>query len=70
MTLSDRCEGLRSRLTQPSGRDPLQAAALCELVEQLGGQVVGCGFLIELTFLSGRERLAPHQTHALISYES
>ncbi|MEA2139933.1 MAG: adenine phosphoribosyltransferase [Solirubrobacteraceae bacterium] len=46
------------------------AAALCELVEQLGGQVVGCGFLIELTFLSGRERLAPHQTHALISYES
>jgi adenine phosphoribosyltransferase len=46
------------------------AAALCELVEQLGGEVVGCGFLVELAFLSGRERLAPHQTHALISYES
>ena len=46
------------------------AAALCELVEQLGGDVVGCGFLIELAFLSGRERLAPRQTHALISYES
>jgi adenine phosphoribosyltransferase len=46
------------------------AAALCELVEQLGGEVVGCGFLIELAFLSGRERLAPRQTHALISYES
>jgi len=46
------------------------AAALCELVEQLGGEVVGCGFLIELACLSGRERLAPRQTHALISYES
>ena len=46
------------------------AEALCELVEQLGGEVIGCGFLIELAFLSGRERLAPRQTHALISYES
>ena len=27
------------------------AAALCELVEQLGGEVVGCGFLVELAFL-------------------
>jgi adenine phosphoribosyltransferase len=46
------------------------AVALCELVEQLGGEVAGCGFLIELAFLSGRERLAPRQTHALITYES
>jgi len=46
------------------------AVALCELVEQLGGEVVGCDFLVELAFLSGRERLAPRQTHALISYES
>jgi adenine phosphoribosyltransferase len=46
------------------------AKALCELVEQLGGEVVGCGFLIELAFLNGRERLAPHAAHALLSYES
>jgi adenine phosphoribosyltransferase len=46
------------------------ALALCELVEQLGGVVVGCGFLVELSFLNGRERLAPRRTHALISYES
>jgi adenine phosphoribosyltransferase len=46
------------------------AKALCELVEQLGGEVVGCGFLIELAFLNGRERLAPHQAHALLTYES
>ena len=45
------------------------AAALCELVEQLGGEVVGCGFLIELAFLKGSERLAPHEAHALLSYD-
>jgi adenine phosphoribosyltransferase len=46
------------------------AAALCELVEQLGGQVVGCGFLIELAFLNGRTRLKPREVHALLSYET
>ncbi|HEY2536702.1 MAG TPA: adenine phosphoribosyltransferase [Solirubrobacteraceae bacterium] len=46
------------------------ALALCELVQSLGGEVVGCGFLIELAFLHGRERLVPHEAHALISYES
>jgi adenine phosphoribosyltransferase len=46
------------------------AAALCELVEQLGGEVVGCGFLVELAFLNGRERLAPRGVHALLNYES
>jgi adenine phosphoribosyltransferase len=46
------------------------AAALCELVEQLDGQVAGCGFLIELAYLGGRERLAPHDVHALLTYES
>ena len=46
------------------------AAALCELVEQLGGEVAGCGFLVELGFLAGRERLAGHEVHSLIVYES
>ncbi len=46
------------------------AATLCELVEELGGEVVGCGFLIELAFLDGRQRLAPHEVHALLTYES
>jgi adenine phosphoribosyltransferase len=46
------------------------AAALCELVEQLGGEVVGCGFLIELAFLDGRTRLAGRDVHALLTYES
>jgi adenine phosphoribosyltransferase len=46
------------------------AAALCELVERLGGEVVGCGFLIELASLSGRRRLAPHAAHALLRYDT
>jgi adenine phosphoribosyltransferase len=46
------------------------AAALCELVEELGGEVVGCGFLVELAHLGGRRRLAGRHVHALLSYDS
>ncbi len=46
------------------------AAALCELVEKLGGEVVGCGFLVELTHLGGRGQLAGRHVHALIAYDS
>ncbi|MFL5821771.1 MAG: adenine phosphoribosyltransferase [Solirubrobacteraceae bacterium] len=45
------------------------ASALCDLVERLGGRVAGCAFLIELAFLEGRERLRPHEVHALIAYD-
>jgi adenine phosphoribosyltransferase len=44
------------------------ARALCELVELVGGEVAGCGFLVELEFLRGRERLAPYEAHALLRY--
>ena len=46
------------------------ASALCDLVGQLGGEVVGCGFLVELAFLKGRERLAPNPAHALLTYDA
>jgi adenine phosphoribosyltransferase len=46
------------------------AAALCELVEQLGGEVVACSFLIELAFLDGRAQLPGREVHAVLSYES
>ena len=42
--------------------------AICKLVERLGGQVVGACFIIELTFLEGRERLNGTDLHALIAY--
>jgi adenine phosphoribosyltransferase len=39
-----------------------------QLVETLGGEVVGCCFIIELSFLKGRERLSKYDLHALIEY--
>ena len=46
------------------------ASATCSLVEQLGGVVVGCAFLIELGFLNGRSRLRGRNVHALIDFDS
>ena len=42
--------------------------AIGGLVEQLGGEVVGVCFVIELSFLGGRERLAKYDLHSLITY--
>jgi adenine phosphoribosyltransferase len=42
--------------------------AIMKLVHQLGGTVVGACFIIELSFLGGRERLAGTELHALIEY--
>src|SRR5262245_46072212 len=42
--------------------------AICGLVQRLGGTVVGACFIIELTFLGGRERLRDVDVHALIEY--
>ncbi len=44
------------------------AEAVIRLVEKLGGQVIGLAFLIELTFLKGRERLKDYRIHSLIQY--
>jgi adenine phosphoribosyltransferase len=46
------------------------ARALCDLVIGLGAEVVACAFLVELSFLGGRERVAPYPVHALIQYDS
>ncbi len=40
----------------------------CKLIEKAGGQVAGCAFLVELTFLKGREKLQPHEVFSLIRY--
>ena len=44
------------------------AKATVELVEQLGGEVVGLPFIIELEFLNGRERLEGYDVYSLIKY--
>jgi adenine phosphoribosyltransferase len=42
--------------------------AMADLVEQVGGHVVGIAFLIELDFLKGREKLAGYDVFSLIHY--
>ena len=46
------------------------AKAKVDLVEQLGGIPVGAAFVIELSFLPGREALAPLPVHSLIAFDS
>jgi len=45
------------------------AEAACKLIEQAGGVIVQISFLIELTFLKGREKLANYDVVSLIRYE-
>ena len=44
------------------------ARASAKLVEQLGGKVVGFAFLIELSFLKGRQQLTAYDVEALLTY--
>jgi adenine phosphoribosyltransferase len=46
------------------------AAATAELVTKLGGTVVECAFVIELSFLKGREKLKPYGVFSLLRYDS
>jgi len=45
-------------------------AASCELVEKLGGLIVACAFVIELSFLKGREKLPDYEVFSLVDYET
>jgi adenine phosphoribosyltransferase len=44
------------------------AKAVCELVERLGGEIVQCNFLMELTFLHGRDKLVANEIFVAITY--
>jgi adenine phosphoribosyltransferase len=44
------------------------AKAVCELVEKLGGEIVQCNFLMELTFLNGREKIKDYPVFAALAY--
>jgi adenine phosphoribosyltransferase len=42
------------------------AVAACQLVEQVGGKIVGTAFVVELSFLHGQDKLAKWGVHSLI----
>lgn len=44
------------------------AKAVCELVEKLGGEIVQCNFLMELSFLSGREKIGGYEVYSPLVY--
>lgn len=45
------------------------AKAVVDLVERLGGTVVGLAFVVELNFLNGRERLDGYKVSSLLKYD-
>jgi adenine phosphoribosyltransferase len=46
------------------------AEASCKLIEKLGGKIVQVSFLIELTFLNGKEKLNRYDVRSIIKYDS
>ena len=45
------------------------ARALVDLARQMGAEVVGCAFLVELAFMRGRDQLEGLDVNALVSYD-
>ena len=46
------------------------AAATAEVVSKLGGTVVECAFVIELSFLNGRKKLQPYNVYSVLQYDA
>jgi adenine phosphoribosyltransferase len=46
------------------------ARAMCQLVENAGGTVAGVAFLIELSYLQGRDKLHPYEVISVVTYDS
>jgi adenine phosphoribosyltransferase len=44
------------------------AKALCDLVEEAGGEIVQCNFLMELSFLNGRQKISKYEVYAPLIY--
>jgi adenine phosphoribosyltransferase len=44
------------------------AEAVTKLVEKLGGTVAGLGFVLEIDFLKGRDKLTNYNIHSLVHY--
>lgn len=44
-------------------------SAVCQLIERLGGEVVQISFIVELSFLNGRDKLKSYDVRSLLKYE-
>lgn len=44
--------------------------AVCKMIEKLGGEVVQISFIIELTFLKGRDKLKNYDVRSIVKYDS
>tara|TARA_R110000850_G_scaffold99103_1_gene205468 strand:+ start:6923 stop:7435 length:513 start_codon:yes stop_codon:yes gene_type:complete len=44
------------------------AKAACELIEHLGGHIVQCNFLMELSFLNGREKISRYDVQSVLKF--
>jgi adenine phosphoribosyltransferase len=44
------------------------AKAVTEMVERMGGTVVGLAFMVELEFLAGRQKLAGYEVTSILKY--
>lgn len=44
--------------------------AVCQLIEQLGGEVVQISFIVELSFLNGRDKLKSYDVRSIVNYEN
>lgn len=44
------------------------AKAVCELIEKLGGEIVQCNFLMELSFLNGRQKIGKYEVYSPLVY--
>jgi len=44
--------------------------AVCQLIEQLGGEIVQVSFIVELSFLNGRDKLKSYDVHSIVNYDN
>jgi len=44
--------------------------ASCELVEEMGGEIIGISYIIDLPFLGGSEKIKKYKLNYLVSYDS
>jgi len=44
--------------------------AVCQLIEKLGGEIVQVSFIVELSFLNGRDKLKPYDVRSIVDYEN